>query len=122
VLCAYPGDHAAEYICDGVTRRRETNGGGRNRAHARVYRVHVRDGLANRAVPSLPGNNAILDPRESIADCAMLHRSKEGAPTGRSTRRTVLVQEPNSPAPIRIQSVEQGEQLHTGQEGEVFRS
>jgi hypothetical protein len=115
VLCAYPGDHATEYICDSVTGRRETNGGGRKRAH-------VRDGRANRAVPSLPGNNASRDLHESIADCAMLHRSRGGAPTGRSTRRTVLVQEPNSPAPIRIQPVEQGEQLHTGQEGEGFRS
>jgi hypothetical protein len=52
----------------------------------------------------------------------MLHRNKEGVPTGRSTRRTVLVQEPSSQAPTRIRAVAEEEQLHTGQEGEVFRS
>lgn len=102
--------------CDnGVTGLSKAIGGDRKRAH-------VRDDRAIRAVPILHGNNATRDPHESIAGCAMLHRSKEDVPTGRSTRRTVLVREPSSQAPIRIQAVEQGEQLHTEREGEVFRS
>jgi hypothetical protein len=102
--------------CDnGVTGLSEAIGDGRKRAH-------VRDGRAIRAAPSLPWNNANRDPHGSIAGCAMLHRSKEGVPTGRSTRRTVLVRGPSSQAPTRIRAVGQGEQLHTEREGEVFRS